>query len=408
MRVTLPFLLLGAAVAASPSNVVRQCVTGLINEASSTANAGPTPTYILPAKTVTVFHNGGSTHAHAKRQVTVTTTVTVPATATDIQGMTKTVTGKPIAATTSRTITTGGPGGTTTITSYTQPAPAPSLASPVFRRREQSQRASAGLVETLAKELHFNHNDTRLSNGVDRALFSDTDDDPELNDRATVYCSDVVTRTVSGSAPHKARDMQERLLLFPPATKTVTVYVTSGVVTATKMVATTVTYFPVTKTVTATVQVPASPTATAVVPGYDVCNPAKAGPLEDWTAYQANALAFGLTTFANITEPGDCCAAAAAQQGALAWSICDGTSGASASCTRGTAGPCFVLYLKTLPFVATVQDQCQASNDASTFQYRRGSGQIGGPLQCASTYEPYRCVRAVLGLLGDNVCSPLE
>ncbi|KAK0555439.1 hypothetical protein OC846_001698 [Tilletia horrida] len=420
MRIfTLPLLLLSAASVVTPSNVVRRCVTELGNPSSTTTPfPGPTPTVLLPTETVTLFKRSPKKNTHSaaavqkRAPVTVTTTVSVSATQTLIIASTKTVTGKPVLGTTVVTVTTGAlGGGTTTITTYTRHVPAPSLADPALRRRAEASPAPAarGVAQALTgDERIFNHNDTRLTNGVDRSLFESGDDDPELNGRPQVYCSDVATVTVNGAMPTKAaRSLEERLLILPlPKTVTSTVFTTIGTFTATRTVTSTITSIPVYSTVTKTSTIPAAPTATVVVPGYDVCNPSRQGKLYDWTAYQAEATAFGLTAFGNITDAGSCCAAAAAKKGALAWALCDGTNPFHASCTRGVQGPCFVTYLKSLPNVVTVEEQCQADSAASTFQYRAGYGQVGGPLQCASTYQAYNCFKPIFFALGQELCAP--
>ncbi|CAD6897977.1 unnamed protein product [Tilletia controversa] len=433
MRVALTSLVL--SVLAVSAEAHQHCITEL--------NAHPgshVSTVSKPAETATLYQNKRqqeahprayaapearartSTHysLHYKEATKYATQVHSVKTFTPVNfiirdAVTITKTAQAVVGTTTLYITTGPTGGTTTLTSYTLNVPAPSLAAPVLNRRQE--------IEARQSLDHSNHEDTEKSNGVDAARFHESDDNPAHNHGSKVYCSNVVTSTVAGPAPTAAGlpSPLARLAQSPAttvvqtieATTTVTVYVSStptATVTARAVTSTaspkpvTVTYTPTTKVLTKTSYVPAAPTATVVVGGYDVCKPTKFSQLYDWTAYQAEALAFGVTTYANISDPASCCAAAASKPGALAWALCDDTNDLHESCQKGVKGPCFVTYLKTVAGYTTAQDQCQAGNNATTFQYRAGSGQIGGPLQCASTYQPYNCFRPVLLLLGDYVC----
>ncbi|KAK0528029.1 hypothetical protein OC834_004208 [Tilletia horrida] len=372
-------LLLAIGSSSSSSSLVaakqqqQQCVTELDAHRGMYAK-----TLHRPAATVTLYKQppAAAAAAPAAQRTAFRAAVVKDAAAPALP--TVTVTAKPVAATTTFFITTGGPPGTTTITSYTLQVPEPSLATPALQRR--------GIVQSLmaddaAKKDRFNHDDTAETNGVDGELFTENDDDPRQRKGSNVYCSDVITETVEVSP----RTVTNAARAGPTVTVTVT---------------------PTTKLIVKTSTVPAAPTATVVTGGYDVCNPTKYGRLYDWTAYQANALAFGVTTFSNITDPGSCCAAAANIPGALAWALCDGTNDIHESCPKNQLGPCFVTYLKTIPGYTSAESQCDASSDTSTFQYRKGTGQIGGPLQCASTYTGYDCFRPILLLLGNYVCLP--
>ncbi|KAE8234569.1 hypothetical protein CF326_g384 [Tilletia indica] len=441
MRVTLAWLVL-SILAVGTEATTQRCVTEL--------NAHPgsgVVTVSQPAETVTLYKNDVSVAAGKEESRLRAPKVAAAARTstrysisyqTDVYHATKvartesftptnliiraaatiTRTAQAVVGTTTLYITTGPTGGTTTITSYTNNVPAPSLAKPVLQRREQIEPR-----QTQGVQRRSNNGTIGQTNGVDITRFQNFDDDPSVNRGSTEYCSDVLTATLDGPAPtafaepsplaRRADGSMVTVIETITAKKTVTVWphpTPRATVTALAISSSvtpkpvTVTYTPTTKILTKTSYVPAAPTATVVVGGLDVCKPTKFSKLYDWTAYQAEALAFGITSFADISDPATCCAAAANKPGALAWALCDDTNDLHESCQKGVKGPCFVTYLKTIPGYTTAQDQCQTGNNATTFQYRAGTGQIGGPLQCASTYTPYNCFRPVLLLLGDYIC----
>ncbi|KAL9931969.1 hypothetical protein V8E36_009030 [Tilletia maclaganii] len=395
MRISTSSVLLAVIALSTQVHGKQQCVTEGRPEPGRALE-----TVINPAQTVTLVQAAAAVQPQATKALRVaeatptTAAVTALAAATTI-----TKTAKAVASTTTLFVTTGPPGGTTTITSYTLNVPAPSLARPALqRRREYNAPARLSSVERDGEDdltLHVRQDNTRLSNGVDNARFKQNDDNPNHDQGRPprVYCHDIVTQTVKATASPAPLAARAPLLgiLGPKNDGAVTVTVTP------------------TNVVTKTSSVPAPPTATAIVGGLDVCKPSKFSELYDWTAYQAEALAFGITTFSNITDPASCCAASANVPGALAFAVCNPDNNYHDSCTvAGGGDKCFVTYLKTIDGYTSADAQCVAGSDTSTFQYRTGRGQTGGPLQCASTYEPYKCVRPVLGLLGDLVCNPAK
>ncbi|KAL9931970.1 hypothetical protein V8E36_009031 [Tilletia maclaganii] len=389
MQISVGLLVLSALSIASHAHGKLHCVTE-----GSAAPGLSLKTVHQPVQTVTLIRAAPAVQqprvtadkqAGATQQTAATPTVVGFAAA----NLTRTV--KAVVATTTIYVTTGPTGGTTTVTSYTLNVPQPSLARrPVLQRALDSRGAAPLALDERGVDsspLHFSLNNTGKTNGVDRALFTENDDDPNDATRAPrVYCHERVTKTVN--APAVPATLTARATLEPRQAGTVTVTVT-----------------PTTKIVTKVSTVAAPAAATVVVGGLDVCNPVKFSQLYDWTAYQARPLAWGLTSLANVSDPASCCAAAANVPGALAWAVCNADNASTDACSESGRNRCYATYLKRFKAAGvTAAQQCVAGNNATTFQYRTGKAQTCGPLQCASTYEPYTCIRPILLLLGDLIC----
>ncbi|KAE8218373.1 hypothetical protein CF319_g7743 [Tilletia indica] len=283
----------------------------------------------------------------------------------------------------------------TTITSYTELAPAPTLAAGGGVPRSVDDDDNNGFTPVPRGELRMNYDgypgkNSGAAAGGDGARLARHGKQVICTPKVKVTAT--VTKKARATVTQTKRARRSTVTVTSTATGTVTSTKFPASVTSIVRKAATVTITANTVTftekptlaavtVTRTLDVSADPPSeTTILDLYSVCDPSRQYTLDGWvqdgsTPFQ-EPFSTGVTSDAPL-----CCQSAADMQGAVTWAWVQPNPPAGF-----VAGTCFGLVLNGLYSPGgTAADQCVAANLGTQINIAPGNNQIGGLLQCGAS-----------------------